>query len=336
MNITNIQEDTPSNIFTQRLNIKPYEYPDLLKYVDAIRHSYWVHTEFNYDPDIQDIRVNMEPHEVSCVHRAMLAISQVEASVKTFWGKIHDHLPKPEIAKVGASFAESEVRHEDAYSELLERLGLNEEFERIMEVPAMWDRIEYIHKINRKAKESHDPKEYFKSIIFFSMLIENVSLFSQFYIIMAFNKFDNVLKGMSNAVEATSKEEDQHAHFGFDLINIIKEENPEWWTEDLKAYIQNKAIKAFKAEQKVLDWIYEHGDTDAAPREVTEEFIKARLNSSLKAIGVPSIFNINPELQEKFQWFEDEVTVTKSNDFFQKRSTNYTKKNKAITEEDLF
>jgi ribonucleoside-diphosphate reductase beta chain len=43
-------------------------------------------------------------------------------------------MPKPEIGAVGFTFAESEVRHMDAYSHLLEILGLNEEFEKITEV----------------------------------------------------------------------------------------------------------------------------------------------------------------------------------------------------------
>lgn len=324
------------NIFSKRINIKPYEYPELLKYIDAIRHSYWIHTEFNYDPDIQDMKVNMKPHEVQAVNRAMLAISQVESAVKTFWGNMHNHLPKPEIAKVGATFAESEVRHEDAYSHLLEKLGLNEEFESIHKIAPMWDRIGYITKINQRAKESLDPKDYFKSIIFFSMLIENVSLFSQFFIIMSMNKHDNVLKGMSNAVEATSKEEDQHAAFGFDVINIMKEEHPEWWTEDLVKYISLMAEKAFRAEVKVLDWIYEAGDVSAAPRMLTEEFIKNRLNESLEAIGIEPIFDIDQELLVQSAWFNEEEDVTKQGDFFQKRNTTYTKRNKSIGGEDLF
>lgn len=330
------QDEQTRDLFSPRINIKPYEYPHLLDYVDAIRHSYWVHTHFNYDSDVQDMKVNLASHETEAINRTMLAISQIESAVKTFWGNMHHHLPKPEIAKVGATFSESEVRHEDAYSQLLEKLGLNEQFEKINTIPAMWDRIAYINKINKKTKASTDPKDYFKSIIFFSILIENVSLFSQFYIIMSFNKFNNNLKGMSNAVEATSKEEDQHAQFGFDIINIIKEEHPTWWTEGLQEYIRAKAHKAFLAEKKVLDWIYEKGDLTSAPREVTEEFIKDRLNKSLDAIGLEPIFPINTDLIEQTMWFHEESTGTKQNDNFNKKSTTYTKKSKAITAEDLF
>ena len=51
------------NIFSKRINLKPYEYPNLNEYVDAIRHSYWVHTEFNYTSDIQDYKVHLNEKE---------------------------------------------------------------------------------------------------------------------------------------------------------------------------------------------------------------------------------------------------------------------------------
>ena len=41
-------KERPRNIFRPRMNLKPYEYPELASYVDAIRHSYWLHTEFNF------------------------------------------------------------------------------------------------------------------------------------------------------------------------------------------------------------------------------------------------------------------------------------------------
>jgi ribonucleoside-diphosphate reductase beta chain len=115
-------KDRSRDIFKSRLNLKPYEYPELLEYVDSIRHSYWVHTEFSFTSDIQDFKVNVSESERNALQNCMLAIAQIEVSVKTFWGDIYKQLPKPEIGAVGQTFAESEVRHMDAYSHLLEVL----------------------------------------------------------------------------------------------------------------------------------------------------------------------------------------------------------------------
>lgn len=329
------RDKTRPDIFRKRRNLKPYEYPQLNEYVDAIRHSYWVHTEFNFTSDIQDFKVNLTPIEKTAVTRAMLAISQIEVAVKTFWGDIYKKMPKPEIGNVGATFAESEVRHADAYSNLIKLLGLNSEFETMMEVPAIRKRIKYLERTIANGR-SLENREYFESIILFSMFIENVSLFSQFLVMLSFNKHKNSLKGISNAVEATSKEEDIHAKFGFDLVNTIKSENPTWWTDELQEDIVDATIDAFDAELGVIDWIFEDGDLDFLSREETIEFVKDRFNRSLKAIGIEPIFTINERLLESTEWFDDEILTTKHTDFFNKRSINYSKKSKSITADDLF
>ena len=323
------------NIFNKRVNLKPYEYPNLAEYVDAIRHSYWVHTEFNFTSDIQDFKVLLDEKEQTAVQRAMLAISQIEIAVKTFWGDIYKKMPKPEIGAVGATFAESEVRHADAYSNLLKILGLNDEFESLMDVPAIRKRIKYLEKSIGNTR-SIENKDYFESVILFSMFIENVSLFSQFLVILAFNKHKNVLKGMSNVVEATSKEEKIHAEFGFDLVNLIKAENPDWWTEELKADLVDAAIDAFDAEQGVIDWIFEKGDLDFLTKEETIEFVKDRFNQSLIAIGLEPAFVVDDEILQTTEWLTDEILTTKHTDFFNKRSINYSKKQKSVTSDDLF
>ena len=323
------------NIFAKRINLKPYEYPNLNDYVDAIRHSYWVHTEFNYTSDIQDFKVHLSEKEKSAVQRAMLAISQVEVAVKSFWGDIYKRMPKPEIGNVGATFAESEVRHADAYSHLLQLLGLNGEFEKLLEVPQIRRRIKYLEKAILTSK-SVDNKEYFESIVLFTMFVENVSLFSQFLVIMSFNKHRNNLKGISNAVEATSKEETIHAEFGFDLINLIKEENPEWWTPQLVEDLIISTKDAYESEKEIVDWIFEKGDLDFLTKNQTMEFIKNRFNTSLTSIGIDSIFEVNEPLLETTEWFDDEILTTKHTDFFNKRSINYSKKQKSVTSNDLF
>lgn len=321
------------NIFRKRTNVKPYEYPNLIEFKDAIRHSYWVHTEFNYSSDIQDMKVRMTPEEADIVKKAMLAISQIEVQVKTFWGKVGDKLKKPEVQAVGATFAESEVRHTDAYSNLIEIMGLNEEFEKLVEVPAMKKRIAYLEQ---SIQNSVDDKDYFHNIILFSMFVENVSLFSQFLIMMAFNKHKNVLKGISNAVEATSKEEDIHARFGFELVNIIKSENPDWWNKDAIFEINRLCKEAYKAEALIVDWIYGDSDLDFLPKETVKEFLKHRFNQSLQSIDLKPLYDVDEKAIADTNWFVEEILSTKNVDFFVKRSTAYSKKTKSFTEDDLF
>ncbi|QIG62586.1 ribonucleoside-diphosphate reductase beta subunit [Sporosarcina phage Lietuvens] len=323
------------DIFKRRLNLKPFEYPHLIDYKEAVQHSYWLHSEFNYTSDIQDFKVNVTDAERNAIKNAMLAIAQVEVSVKTFWGDLYHRLPKPEVGSVGYTFAESEVRHQDAYAHLLEILGMNNEFENIENIPELYQRVDYLTKGAALSRTGSD-RDYTLSILLFSLFIEHVSLFSQFLIIMSFNKHKNLFKGVSNVIEATSKEEQIHGMFGIELINIIRDEKPEWFDESLERAVVEACKEAYRSEEIVIDWIYEQGDLDFLPKATVKEFVKQRLNNSLESIGYAPLFEIDGAVVEQTEWFEDEIVATKHVDFFHKRSVNYTKRARSITGDDLF
>ena len=323
------------DIFKKRINLKPYEYPELEAYKEAIQHSYWLFSEFNYTSDIQDYKVNAKPHEREAIRRAMLAIAQIEVDVKEFWGNLYKRMPKPELANVGAVFAESEVRHADAYANLLELLGLNSDFEKINEIPALSQRINYLKK-HIQYSLTGDKRDFVIAVLLFSSAIEHISLFSQFLIMMSFNKYKNLFSGVSNAIEATSKEEQLHGEFGIDLVNTVREEHPEWFDENMEEDVLAVFYEAWESEKALLDWIFEEGELDFLPRVTVENFIKNRLNNSLKAVNFKPIFEVDEEEVEKTDWFDDEIVATKHVDFFEKRSVNYSKRTKAITANDLF
>jgi ribonucleoside-diphosphate reductase beta chain len=324
-----------NNIFEKRVNILPYQYPQLLDYKDAIRHSYWIDTEFNFTDDVQDFKVNISEQERDIIKKTMLSIAQIEVSVKTFWADMYKRMPITEVGDVGMTFAESEVRHKDAYARLIRILGLEEEFQTVVDVPAIEARIKYLTKY-LDGTRSRDNKMYTKSVLLFSLFIEHVSLFSQFLIMMSFNKNNNVLKGISNVVEATSKEEEIHGNFGAEIINIIRSENPEWFDEDFKQLIESACAKAYKAECDVLDWIFEAGELSFLSKDTIKEFIKNRFNNSLEKIGYDSVFEVDKKALEQTKWFDVEITATKEGDFFYKKSVDYNKKSKSITADDLF
>lgn len=323
------------NIFEPRLNLKPFEYPHLIGYKEAVQHSYWLHSEYNYISDVDDFKVSVTDIERNAIKNAMLAIAQVEVSVKTFWGDVYHRLPKPEIGSVGYTYADSEVRHLDAYSHLLEILGMNEEFNNIKNIPELMQRINYLKK-GAKLSRTESNRDYTLSILLFSLFVENTSLFSQFLIIMSFNKHKNLFKGISNVIEATSKEEQIHGLFGIELINIIRDENPDWFDGDMEQRIYEACREAYRSEEIVIDWIYEQGDLDFLPKATVKEFVKSRLNTSLKSIGYKELFELDLDILDETEWFEEEILATKHGDFFVKRSVNYNKRSKSITGDDLF
>ena len=132
------------SIFDKRVNYKPFEYPEILNFTEAINKSFWVHSEVDFTADVQDFHSHLSKNEKQVVKRSLLAIAQIEVAVKSFWGDLYSHLPKPEFNGLGSTFAECEFRHSEAYSRLLEVLGYNNEFQHLIETPVQQtDRISF-------------------------------------------------------------------------------------------------------------------------------------------------------------------------------------------------
>lgn len=324
-----------TNIFKKRVKFKPFEYSEITQFKDAINHSYWLVSEWNFISDVQDFKTKLTDTEREAIKRTMAAISQIEVSVKKFWTKIGDHFPKPEIDQVGITFGESEVRHSDAYSHLLEVLGMNDYFEKIIDHPVMQGRVDYLSKYLSNSNSTNH-KDYLLSLALFSLFIENVSLFSQFAIIKSFHKHKNMLKDIDNVVSATMLEENVHALFGIWLINQVKKENPGLFDDAFYTKIKMACDKAYEAESKIIDWIFENGELDFISKDLIKSYIKKRFNESLESIGYGKLYQINQDDIKDLLWMDEEIHAKSNSDFFFRRPVSYSKGMQSITAEDLF
>ncbi|HNR00542.1 MAG TPA: ribonucleotide-diphosphate reductase subunit beta, partial [Trueperaceae bacterium] len=143
-------------------------------------------------------------------------------------------------------------------------------------------------------------------------------------------------KGIANIVEATSKEEQIHGLFGYQLVRTLREENPEWFDAAFTERVRAACLEAREAERGILDWLFEAGELDFLPRAVVDAYIEQRFDDALAAIDMPPLFEPDEALVAETRWFEEEVLAGKHYDFFHKRPTTYTKKAKSITSDDLF
>lgn len=331
---TNLTGRYYMSIFCKRINFKPFEYPEVERYKEAVQHSYWLVSEWNFQSDVQDFHTKLGLPQKESIKRTLLAISQIEVSVKKFWTNLGQRFPKAEFEQVGVVCGESEVRHSDAYSHLLHVLDLNDEFENLMTVPAIKGRVDYLAKYLSGSTKSN--QEYSLTLALFSIFVENVSLFSQFAIIKSFNKHLNVLKDIDNVVQATQKEEMIHCLLGVYLINQIKNEFPEWFDDDFYKKIAKASEKAYKAECEIIDWIFENGELPFLSKDSLKEFIKNRFNESSVMIGGKPIFEIDKNKLKNLKWFEEEIHAEVATDFFHKRPVSYSARQYSIKEEDLF
>ena len=324
------------SIFEKRTHYKPFEYSELTNpLIEAMWASHWTHKEFSFSGDVQDFHTKLSIQEQGVIKRSLLMISQVEVAVKSYWANIGNLIPKPEIADMGAVFGGVEVIHSRAYAEILEKLGLNEEFQKLLSEDIIHKRVLYLTKYLNKVYKS-DRKNICYSLCLFTLFTENVSLFSQFYTILGFNKFKNLLKDVSNVVEYTSKEENLHAEGGMALLNQIRAEHPEIFDEEFTERIRAEAEEAFKTESAIIKWILDGYSNEFLSSPIILSYIGNRLNESLEKIGIKPVIAVDKTLLKKTTWMDEMVYAQSMVDFFHKKPIDYTKKDREYKVEDLF
>jgi ribonucleoside-diphosphate reductase beta chain len=322
-------------IFDEQIKRKPDYYPWAQEYIDAMHESFWTDKEFSFQSDLHDFKTSLTKSEQEMVVKSLAAIGQLEISVKKFWSKIGDNLPHPSINDMGYVMANIEVIHGNAYERLLEVLGLDAAFDELMNEDIIRRRVNYLRKHLHKFHQDNK-KQFVYSLILFTLFVENIALFSQFYIISWFGRYKNTLKDTCKQVEYTSREENIHAEIGIRLINTIREEYPELFDEELENKIISEARDAVNYECEIVNWIVNGYEADKLNSNLLKEFIKNRMNESLVKIGYSKIFEVDQAEIDKTDWFDEQVLGNNMSDFFVSRPSEYAKSNQSFDESELF
>jgi ribonucleoside-diphosphate reductase beta chain len=322
-------------MFDEQISRKPDRYPWTEDFITAMHNGFWTDKEFNFQSDIQDFKVNMSEEEKEVIKNTLSAIGQIEVAVKKFWAKLGDNLPHPSLVDLGYVMANVEVIHNNAYERLLKVLDMEDVFEENLKNNVIIGRVNYLRKYLHKYY-TDSKKQYIYSLILFTLFIENVSLFSQFYVVLWFGRYKNMLKDTNQQVSYTRAEENLHAEAGIKIINTLKKEYPDLFDKDLEDKILHESEEAFKAESKMIDWMIGDYKGERISADILKEYVKSRINDSLSAIGYKKIFDINPTLARDFEWMDEEVLGNNMTDFFYKRPTEYSRNTHAFTAESLF
>lgn len=322
-------------LFEEQISRKPDHYPWTKEFIDAIWSGFWTPDEFNFRTDYSQFKTEINEQEKEVIVRALSAIGQIEVAVKTFWADVGKHLPHPSISDLGYAMANSEVVHNMAYEKLLDVLQLTHVFEKNMNEEVIRGRVNYLKKYLDRIY-ADDRKQYIYSIALFTLFVENVSLFSQFYIVLHFNRNRGILKDVSQQVQYTMKEENLHSQVGIKLINTLREEYPDLFDKELEDRIAEECVESLKAESKVIDWMIGDYAIDGLDADILKAFVSKRMKDSLDQIGFDhSQIKVDKSLVDQTFWLDESILGATMTDFFQKRPVEYSK-GQGIGADELF
>lgn len=318
------------SIFKKELHIDP-KYAHLDRYVTLLYKSFW--TPSKYEKSIRETDApyffnEMGAIDQETIRRCILATAIVEDKLKTYWSTLPIDIPQTVVGDVGGVFAQSEVTHRRSYHALLEALKV--EPEDVEKHPVLRDRVKYLNKYSEVDPKIIGKKRVLKKLVLFTALVERCSLFTQFYILMSYEKAMRGLTTISSLQASTACEETLHYNFGIDVINIIKEEHANIWDEYLAELIEKNIQEAHLAELKLIDWFFERGTPIQLTKEEVINFLNNNFNVVCKDLNLNLQFKVDENLyKEKNEWFNIKLKSTEP-DFFYNHVGGYSSEKEEI------
>ena len=315
-----------SPVFEDRDSFKPFAYPWAYDLWNTHESIHWLRKEVPLHEDVRDWNNKLTQEDRNFLTDVFLLFTQSEVSVAK--GYIEDYLPRfkhPELRMMLLSFAAREAIHMDAYSGLIETIGMNDSFySQFLDVPVMRAKHEFFEKVisGSKSKKRKDG-DLLLQISGISGLTEGMFLFSSFAMLMNFPR-QNLMKGMGQIVSWSVLDEQLHVKGLTQLYNTITAENPDWVTKERIAEIQATAEMMAELEFDFIDLAYKGKDVfHGLYKSDLVAFIRYTVDKRLRDMNIKPVFEdlrVNP-----LPWFDEMISSQNHENFFEARPTSYAK-----------
>ena len=303
-----------------RPHYKPFEYQIAFDFYKDQHRAHWLADEVPLASDLNDWKLKLTEPEKNLIGNILKSFAQTEVHVNDYWStKVSVWFPKPEIQAMARVFADFESIHAEAYARLNEELGLDD-FRAFLEDEVSKAKIE---RLTETPGETIEDKAV--SLAIFSAFTEGVNLFSSFAVLMSF-QLRNLMKGTSQIVEWSVRDESLHSRAGCWLFRTLLSEKSELNTDELRSKIIEACHLSVKLEFDFIDKAFEMGEVEGLNVDQLKNFIKARANEKMVELGYNVIYNdINPNLLKQMEWFGHLTSGKTHQDFFAGRVTAYAK-----------
>jgi len=239
---------------------------------------------------------------------------------------LYNHITNPECRQYLLRQAFEEAIHTDCFIYCSDTLGLNpdEIYNMYKTIPSIKEKDDFVINLtksvfdpNFSTEGSKNIQKFIHDLIGYYVIMEGIFFYAGFAMILALKR-QNKMVGIGEQFEYIMRDESLHLAFGCDLINTIKSENPEVWTEEFKQEIIELIKKSVILEKKYA--------IDACPKgllginaEQFCDYVEYITDRRLERIGLPKIYN----KENPFPWMSQSVDLNKEKNFFETRVTEY-------------
>ena len=160
-------------------------------------------------------------------------------------------------------------------------------------------------------------QKFLENLCVFSLILEGIFFYSSFAVIFGFQR-QNKLVGSAEQIQYIMRDESQHLNFGINMINAIKEEQPELWTDEFQTKMVDLVKQATKLEYTYAQEVFPRG-IFGMNADGFKQYIEHVADRRLASVGLPKQYHTkNP-----FPWMSEAADLSKEKNFFETRVIEY-------------
>jgi ribonucleoside-diphosphate reductase beta chain len=310
------------------LKMRPLQYPQFYElYKTSIKNS-WTVEEVSFLTDIADIRDKLTPGEKHVLNRiiSFFAVGDLLVLHNTM-RNLSKHINSPEALLFYARQIYEESLHQDFYNILLDNYipDMTERervFDAINTLPSVRAKAEFCLKWfddmdNITALDTDEKKKrYLLNMITFACAIEGLQFFASFLYVF-WLRSRGLMNGLADGTQWVFRDESMHMKFGFELIDVIKNQYHHLWTEELKKDVVEMLKDAISVEVGFASDVLSEGVIGLSLTGI-ENYLKFMADKHLNRLEIDHRFNGRNEFS-----FMALQNIEEQSNFFERRVSSY-------------
>lgn len=291
--------------------------------------NHWMPTEVSMQRDIEQWRdpQGFTNGERRVVKRVLGFFATAESLVgNNLVLAVYRCVDNPECRQYLLRQAFEEAIHIHAFQYIVQSLSLDEGemFNMYREVETIFNKDEYAMSctnsvldpnLNTHTKEGL--QTLLKNMVGLYVITEGIFFYGGFVTMLSFGR-QNRLPGTCEQIQYILRDESIHMNFGIDLINTIREENPNVWDKAFEQEIITFIKNAVELEHRYCEDCVKEGILGLNPA-LLKEYVQYIADRRFNRLGLPAQYGS----ENPFPWMSEVIDLKKEKNFFETRVTEY-------------
>jgi len=289
------------------------------------RNAFWNPNEISMQTDSQKFADLPKPMQDVMI-RVWLFQTLMDSAQNTGLEEVLSSLcTNSEFEAMFKTWGYFELIHSLSYSHILRGIfnDSTQIFDKISEYPEIQSRIDKEIDLYTKVKNINaisiieDQRKLILELLVNVFALEGVKFYISFLVTYIINNtFNNKIQGATRIIKLINFDEDIHTSMCNGLINILKKNksegfseliNSDWYTNMVKDTFSN----LYKDEKKWGEYLLTIGNIPTLTEKVLDNFLKYYIDLRLTQLKQPKMFN--QEKTDVVQWFENYKNMNKDN-----------------------